>query len=379
MNNSKTKILYIINNFSMGGAEKMLLDLCSHIDKSKFEVAVATVNGGGVLLEDFQKLGITLYINEKKGKISLGSISKLRRVIRDFNPTIIHTHLFAGDTWGRIAAMLEGAPYVVMTEHNQNLNEGFIKKSVKHFLSYMTSVIVAVSQQVADYDAKKELISDKKFEVIQNGIEVKKFPFRGVKIKRYGDAGITLLSVGRLVEQKGHIYALEALAKLSQEDLDVRLVILGDGELREDLEHAVKSLRISDRVAFVGTQKDTASYLTSSDIFVFPSLFEGQGIVLLEAMSVGVPIIASDIPAVNGLIRDGVTGALFEPRDSDALAAAVKKLLMDVAAQERYITAAREVVTNHFSVAGMVKSYESLYEKMLANPQHYALRFTRKQ
>ena len=147
----KTRILYIINNLNLGGAEKMLLSLINGLDKEKYEIGVATITGDGPLLKGYEESGAKLYINNKKSKIGFGVIGALKKNIKDFKPDIVHTHLFAGDTWGRIAAILLGKKLIISNEHGINKHENALQKSVKHFLSYFTSVIVAASQGMINY------------------------------------------------------------------------------------------------------------------------------------------------------------------------------------------------------------------------------------
>ena len=155
----KIKILYIINSFAVGGAEKMLLDLVSSLDKNVYEISIATVMGGGPLENEFAKTGAKLFIHKKSSKLGFGTIRFFTKIIKEVKPDIVHTHLWSGDFWGRVAGLYNRVPFIISTEHNRNIEEGGLKKSIKHFLSYFTSVIVASSKAIKDYQIKNEKIS----------------------------------------------------------------------------------------------------------------------------------------------------------------------------------------------------------------------------
>jgi hypothetical protein len=150
------KILFCLNSLSIGGAEKLVLDLCLNLPKDKYEIAVATVMGGGDLEEDYKAAGVKLFLHKKRSKLGFDVIKHFRKVIKEFKPDIVHTHLLSADTWGRIAALMEGQKIVVMSEHNMNLEESGFVKSLKHFLSYFTTQILAPSEAVKEYQIKKE-------------------------------------------------------------------------------------------------------------------------------------------------------------------------------------------------------------------------------
>jgi len=199
----KIKIIHIITSLNIGGAEKLLLDLTQNIGREKHEVKVATVIKGGVLVSEFEKAGIEVKIFKKKGKLGMGVIWKIFRYLRREKPQIVHTHLFGGDTWGRIAAILARVPIIISTEHNTNIDEGISKRIVKKFLSFFTAKIIAVSEAVKKYSIQKDHISGKEMEVILNGVQMNKF--LSISQKEFGDPPIIGI-VGRLEEQKGHKY-----------------------------------------------------------------------------------------------------------------------------------------------------------------------------
>lgn len=363
--NHRIKILFLINNLSLGGAELMLLDLIKNLDHKKYEIAVGTVMGGGELEEKYREAGIPLYLYVKKGKLGFDVIKNFRKIIREFQPHIVHTHLLSADTWGRIAAILEQSKIIVTTEHNVALEENGFIKSIKHFLSYYSDRVIAPSLGIKKYSVRKELIDAGRIEVIYHGIDLAKFPFRGVRVARYGDGQVELLNIGRLVPQKGQRILIEALAKLDDVYPDARLKIAGQGPLKDSLIEVADRLHVGEKVDFVGPVFPPNPLLEKSDIFVFSSIYEGLGLAALEALAVGIPVIASDIPGVNEFVIDEETGLLFESENSDELVEKIIHLLKNPELQEHMILHGRAMVEERFTVERMAGEYDELYGKLL--------------
>jgi len=360
MINNKIKIIYLIDSFSLGGAEKFLLDLCKNIDKNRFTVEVAAVVFAGPLLKEFAKLDIKVKVFKKKSKLGLGLLWQLYKYIKAVKPDIVHTNLFGADTWGRQAAILARVPIIVATEHNINLNESKFKKIIKLFLSKFTSRIIAVSQGVKDYSVKTEKISADKIKIINYGIDLHKFTFRGYQ-EINSPKTIKAVCVARLEEQKGHNYLIEAMPAIIKDYPEFTLHLIGAGSLANKLKQQVKDLKLEDKVKFHGQSFDIAKLLPQMDLFILPSLWEGLGIVILEAQAVGLPVLASNIPAVNEVVKNEQTGLLFQPKNSQAIVEAVNHLLANQQLAKDLVNNAYQQVKTDFNVEKMVANYSQLY------------------
>jgi len=362
---NKIKIVYLINSLALGGAEKLLLDICRLIDKDKFEVFVCTVNGSGPLYSQFEKLGINLKIFQKKSKIGLNVIGQIYKFLKEIKPQIVHTHLFAGDTWGRIAAIFARTPIIIVTEHNLNLDEGFIKKLIKLILSWFTDKIIAVSEGVRDYSIKIEKIKADKLEVVYNGIDLEKFAFRGYK--PIDLANVKAGVVARLEKQKGHQYLIAALPLILKKYPNLILNIIGTGSLEHELQSQIENLNIKDKVIFRGAQLELDKILEQMDLFILPSVWEGLGIAILEAQAVGVPVLASNVGGVKEIVIDKKTGLLFEPKDPQGIFEAVDNLILNPNLQKEIVDNAYNQVIKKFSLDQMIKAYTDLYLNLIKN------------
>lgn len=339
----------------------MLLDLVRRLPSEIFDVKVATTVRGGALVEDFKNTGISAYIFDKKSKLGLGVIWKLWRFLRKEKPDIVHTHLFGGDTWGRIAAILARVPVIVSTEHNMNFDEGWIKRKVKKFLSHFTKKIVAVSEAVKNYSVSRDKIKAKKITVIVNGIDLDKFAL--IPEKEFSNPPVIGI-IGRLEEQKGHKYLFEALNLIKI--IPWILWVVGDGSKKNELERLAKDLNLRERIIFLGARKNIPEILSGIDIFVMPSLWEGLGLAVLEAAAAGKPIVASCAGGIPEIIEDRKTGILVEPKNVKSLADGLERILLGKIDAREMGGRAREIVKEKFSAERMVEAYEKLYKELLA-------------
>jgi glycosyltransferase involved in cell wall biosynthesis len=361
----KIKIVYLVDTFFVGGAEKLVLDLAKNLAPDKFEVQAAAVICGGPLREDFEKLGIAVKVFYKKSNLGLELIWPIYKYLKASQPDIVHTHLFGADTWGRIAAILARVPVIISTEHNINLNQNRLKKIIKLILSWFTAEIIAVSFGVKDYAHKIEKIKAEKIEVIYNGIDLQKFIWRGYQPIKTDK--IEAITVGRLAEQKGQQYLIEALPFILQEYPNFKLNIIGTGRLEHHLKNLAQSLGVFDHIKMWGERSDVSQILSTMDIFILPSLWEGLGLVILEAQAVGLPVLACKIPGVEEVVIDNQTGLLFSPKDPRAISQAVAKIISQPELAKTVVEQSRKQVEAKFALQHMVSAYTNLYLKLTQN------------
>jgi glycosyltransferase involved in cell wall biosynthesis len=334
-------VLHVLCDLSGGGAERLVLDLCRY---STGDASVATLHSGGALAEDFAAAGVTVRCaGRTRGRLGLRAVRRLSQWAS--RADVVHTHLWAGDTWGRPSAWLGGCRRVVTTEHNTQADSP-LRRHLWTAMAPLSARIVCVSQAAAQAVAASG-ISRERLLVIENGIDLSRFsPAAGAR------RGI--LSVGRLTRQKGFDVLLQALRHIP-----TPTTILGEGAERAALERLADGLPVH----LPGWVADPLPALSAAAIMVIPSRWEGFGLVAVEAMAAGVPVIAS---RVDGLIEVvGDAGILVEPENVSALADAIRRLLSD--AELRAALTRRGLArAPRFSIQKTAGRYEALYRSLLS-------------
>lgn len=361
--NQKIKIIHIIPTLDFGGAERLAVDVIKNLNQEKFIVKLICLKRSGALGLELKDHGVPLILLEQKHSASIVSLIKLIKILKQEHPDIVHTHLFGADFYGSIATRLAGIKYLVSTEHNLNYSEGFIKKIIKVFVSKLFNNIIAVSEAVKNYAIKNYCIKKEKILVINNGVDVNKFfqsqnKLSGIK----NNQKIIIGSIGRLTKQKGFEYLVEAMGKLSNQN--VECLIAGDGELKTRLQKKVEKFGLENKVKLLGWQKDIKSFLSKIDIFILPSLWEGFGIAILEAGLVGLPVIASNVDGIKEIIEDKKDGLLVKPADSDELAQKIEYLLEHKEFGVELSANLQTKIKNNFTIQKIVAQYEQFYNNL---------------
>ncbi len=355
--NKKIKVTHIIDSLGVGGAERLLLDLCKNIDRQKFEVSIITVVRGGLLIKEFEKLKIPVHVCRKKTKLGLFTFLCIHKQLKKQKPDIVHTHLFGGDTWGRLAALRAGVSNIVSTEHNINVDEGKVKHFIKRKLNQRTNKIICISQAVRKYVQNYCRTSRSKTELIYNGVDTEQFKAIDPpeKIKKIG-------IIGRLETQKGHQVLLKAL-QLIPAKLEVD--IIGRGSLLEALKKEAEKLK-QHKINFLGQVEpdQVKKHLAKLDLVVVPSIWEGLNLAAIEASLMQRPLVGSKIPGLDEVILNQKTGVLVEPGNPLMLAAGITLMIKDPKTAKKYALAARKHALKQFDLQDMVYHYQKLYEDL---------------
>ena len=299
---------------------------------------------------------------------------KLRGALREIQPDIVHTHLVHADMFGYFAAKLSGVQRIVSSRHNDDqfrYRPRWRRINRRMWRSFDAGI--AISEAIKRFTIEVEAASADKISVVHYGIDFAWLSDDDIEAARQHlraalgvDADALLLGiVCRLVEQKGIPYALEALRRLRAEYPQAHLVIAGDGEKAAELRRLAAALGVADRVHWLGWRSDAADLMAAFDVLLVPSLWEGFGLVLLEAMSRRVPVIASRVSAIPEVIVDGESGILIPPRDVDALTQAIARLLTDRALRKYMGLLGAARLEEHFSVERMITSTLAVYERLL--------------
>jgi len=357
--NRKNNILHISRTMDIGGAERIVYQLSSDL-KDEFD-SVHVASTGGLWESELSAKGIQhhkiLDIDSKNPLTVLKLLTSIRQIIKKNEITIVHTHHRMAAFYIRLLKLVHPKLIHVYTAHNVFKDKlplyGFALKNAKS---------VAVGEAV-NKNLKEDVgITDSR--VIYNGVVLKETDDQVDEIISYG--GIKLGCIARLSEQKGLTYLLDAMSLLTIKD--IRLFIVGEGELREELENKVKELNLQDSVIFLGYRKDIVECINSFDFCVLPSVFEGFGLVAIEAFMNSKTLVATDIPGLNEVVTNK-NGVLVPAKDPAALASAIDKLATDATLRQELASQAKKDYENRFSYPMFLENYRALYREIQGEPK----------
>lgn len=348
------KILYIIPRFTVGGAEKMVLQYARYFKARDFDITVASVVGRGELEQQFRDSGIEIFVAEKKSCFNLFKNYKyLKNIKKIFKPDIIHTHVFSADVAGYL--LRRGVKWF-STQHNVGAEHSWFRKLVLRFILRRAEKIIAVSPVVADFCAQELRLKAEKMVLIKNGVEIEKW--RALPAIDFGKESIEMAVIGRLEKQKGHIYLLRALAEIK--NLPWHLHVYGEGSLEKELKQQAEDLKIAGNITWHGVKPDIASELKNIDAVIQPSLWEGRSLVIMEAMAAGRFVIASPA-AGEELIQDKKTGIIVSVHQYKELAEAVRWVWQNREPAKTMVLAGRDYARENFSIEKNISALEKLY------------------
>jgi glycosyltransferase involved in cell wall biosynthesis len=299
------------------------------------------------------------------------AFSRLASLIREKNIHILHTHLFHAGVLGLIAKKFMPGVRVVLTRHYSDLlyiYGSLAEKIADRAVSRHLEAIIAVSEAVKRVMVEYDKIDPSKITVIHNGVDPVVLSMHDTsRVKEVRDEcglgdSVVVGTVGSLHPRKGHRYFLEAASMIARSDDKVKFLIVGGGELERELVELASGLGIGDRVFFTGYRSRVNEYVANMDVFVQPSVEEGFGITILEAMAMGKPVIGTRIGGIPEIIRDGTSGILVTPKDPVAMSEAVLLMLGDPLMAVRMGESGKERVKKEFTLAGMIKKYERFYD-----------------
>lgn len=292
---------------------------------------------------------------------------------------VVETYTLHSNLLGLLVAWLVGIPVRIGSHHGKIEDIHKWLQKIHGFLinSRITSLLVAVSNRVKKYAMEQEGALEEKIIVIENGIDlpaVKDHPNDiRANIRRefkVDEKAKLIVSVGRLTVQKGHEYLLDSIPMVLEKFPSAIFLIAGEGYLLESLLKKTRKLGISKSVHFLGIREDVPDLLIASDAFAMPSLWEGMPIAMLEAMAYGTPVIASHVEGVEDVIEHELNGLTIPPKDVDALATGILRLLENPAEAARFGAAAKKMISSRYSADYMCSKYEELFLKYLNQAGH---------
>jgi glycosyltransferase involved in cell wall biosynthesis len=387
------KVIHVITRLDWGGsAQNTLLTAVGH-DRSRFvPLVVAGAIGewddqGGVEARDaqgdtLQQAGVsrqvlpslTREVHPIKDCVALWQLSRLFRRER---PAIVHTHTSKAGALGRLAAWIARVPVLVHTPHGHVYYGHFgrfrswLFLGIERLLARVTTSMIALTEAEREDHLSQRVGSRHAFAVIPSGIDVERFRRVGIGAgtkppgTSYRDGAFVIGSVGWLTPVKGHRFLIEAVARLKPKYPAVHLLLIGSGGLRDELRQLAVRLGIESSVEWLGMRTDVPECLGAMHCFVQPSLNEGMGRALVEAMAAARPVVASRVGGIPAIVEDRRTGLLVPPGDPEALANAIAELIERPNWAGTLALAARERIDASFSVPAMVRAIETVYDEAL--------------
>jgi sugar transferase (PEP-CTERM/EpsH1 system associated) len=370
------RILHVINRLDMGGTEYGILKVIEGLGEGTFEHRICTGRGHNAELARESGLDGKLFAAGRPNRRFQLLVSRFARIMRQYRPHIVHSR-----NWGSIeavfAARLAGVPVVVHSEHGYELDilEGLPlrRRLVRQAAYALSDAIMTVTTELRKYHARQVWYYKDRIRVLHNGVDTGRFaPRPAIQAELRQKFGIpasslVLGSVGRLVAIKDHLTLLKAARTLADRGIDLCVLVAGDGpELSRLQSEAGASPSLSGRVRFLGAVRNVSEVLNALDVFVQSSLSEGMSNTLLEAMSTGLPVVATRVGGNLELVEDGCSGFLVAPESVAELSSLLERLAKDPVVRRNAGTMARQRILELFSLEQMIAGYRNLYLELAA-------------
>jgi glycosyltransferase involved in cell wall biosynthesis len=365
------RVCHLVSGDLWAGAEVQAYSLIKGLSKLEgILVEVITFNEG-ILSSKLRKDGISLDIVPESETNVISMIQKIVSILWNKKTDILHTHGFKENFIGGIAAKLCLLKAVVRTHHGQAMLKskglnGWIEKINAHLL---TKHHISVSEDLREF-LKKNGYEQSKITMIHNGIDFERMDLgKGSDFLRkdfnIGENITVIGTIGRMEAIKGHKYFIEGAGLILEKEKNVCFVIVGDGALMEEMRNYAEKLNITQQIRFAGFRHDSLNCLNMFDIFALTSLHEGIPITLLEAMSLGKPIVATNVGGIPEVIENNYSGVLIPPEDPYSFAEACVRLANDSSLRERLSVKARAEVRRRFSLETNILQTIQLYKSLI--------------
>jgi len=364
------RVLQLISSLPVGGAEDLVAAIVTGLDAGRFQVQAATLGPPGEVGEELTRAGHPvqcLGLDLKRTSL-IRIAARVRELLRDLKPDILHTHLYHPNLYGRLASLGLGLKGVVASVHNSYTRVKLHRCLWNCLLSGVTDKVLVSSLQVWQDVHTWDRVPAGKLEVLPYGVKLPDLEAAQdpAEIRaELGISGFVLGVVGRLEEQKGQRYLLAALPKLIEGIPDLTVLVVGEGREAAALKRQAADLGVSPRVQFLGTRRDLPRLFRAMDLFVQPSLWEGLPLTLLMAMGARLPVVGTRVSGVSEVIEDGKNGRLAAPGDSEALTRTILELYRRPELRHRLGDAARRTVAERHSQEAMLRRLEQIYLEIL--------------
>lgn len=371
---SPTVLAELAGSAGYGGGERYLELLFDHLDRARYR-ALLICPEPGPFVGRMKERGVETHLVHLAPLFNPIALWRLTRLLVRERVTILQTHGARANFYGRIAGRLAGVPVIISTVHN-SLKDYEVRSLRRWLYTVLLRLTLPLVHRIICVSEanRRDLIEEcpaatARIQTVYNGVDPSAFPSQPDRQTVRQELGTTqgplLVTIGRLTDQKGHRYLLQTLPRLLETWPQLCCVFVGEGELRDALHDMAIDLGVEQACRFVGVREDIADILAAADLFVLPSLSEGFPFVLLEALAMGRPVVASRVNGVPELIEDHKTGLLVPPRDPQALVAAIREVLHDPIVASKMGADGRAVVQERFTVDRMVANTTAIFDAAL--------------
>lgn len=365
----KIRILLVSDEMEAGGSQRQIVALAKALDTQRFDVTVAYFRNKSFLVEELLAAQIGVVQIAKRWRIDFLFFSRFYRFLRSGRFDIVHAFSFSAETWSAAALTFYRWPVLVTSIRGVYEWYGPLQWIIKRWVTGRSAVVISNSKAGRNYAVERMGKFTGRINVIANGLAAPMIQKPALKTRQDLDISDTtplLLFVGRLVEDKNIPCLLRAVALVREKSPEVLLLLAGSGEQRTELDKFVCRNRLSSNVRFLGERSDAVDLMAAADIVVLPSFREGLSNVLLEAMQLGKPVIASSVGGTPELIRHRETGLLFKSDNEVELARHLSELLGNQPLAASLGERARSLVETEFSISKMVNAFSDIYQESLS-------------
>lgn len=354
----KRLVCHVSLGLCTGGMERLLVEFARCYDATQYELHFVSLHNVGQPAEDIRQAGCTVHqLRDLRGH-PFRQWRELVRFFRKLRPDVVHTHNAYPHFYGTLAARYSGVPVVLNTRHGRRIGTTWKAKTWFWLAGMLADRVVAVSEDAANLCLQETSLPARKVVRIWNGIDLSRFHFQGPVSEPI------FISVARLSPEKDFPTLIRAVAQAAEIVPQIRLRIVGDGPERAKLEQLVKDLKQTERIELLGERQDVAELLANAGVFATATLTEGISLTLLEAMAIGLPVLATNVGGNPEIVQDGITGHLVSAGDVGGLTTALIRLVHCQATWAELGRHGRRRVEEHFANHKMVSDYESLYEQL---------------
>lgn len=368
MTRRRKKVLHLITSLELGGAQSGLLLGLPRFENDEYEHILCSITDRMNMAEEFENVGVKTMSLQLHNKTDFMVVWRLRKLLKEVKPDVLHTYLLHGNLLGRVVGSLTGLPVIISSE--RTIGQARRWGRILTRLTNPLAQAVEVNSSAGKLSVIKDLgVPESKVRIIRSGFDLNSITCQNVETNIRNELGLNedtrvILMAGRLRPVKGIDYGIRAFTKLVEDVPNAHLIIAGDGEERENLEGLARSLSVHEKSTFLGVRSDLPGLLRESDAFLLPSLNEGFPRVAVEALAIGCPVVATNVGGTPEIVIDGQTGILVESKNSGQMADGLSNLLNDRALTRGLVESGKKLA-GEFAIERYVDSLNGLYTDLL--------------